>query len=72
MEYRKIGGTYYHLDATFDNTLKMKLYVNTVNSKSKGKKFCSNCGAKLMKECPKCGHDVEDGVKFCPDCGALD
>ena len=37
----------------------------------KGLKFCSNCGAKLMKECPKCGYDVEDGVKFCPNCGSL-
>ena len=44
-------------------------HCKTANQK--GKKFCSNCGAKLMKECPKCGHDVEDGVKFCPDCGAL-
>ena len=24
-----------------------------------------------MKECPKCGYDVEDGVKFCPNCGSL-
>ena len=37
----------------------------------KGLKFCSNYGAKLMKECPKCGYDVEDGVKFCPNCGSL-
>ena len=37
----------------------------------KGLKFCPNCGTKLMKECPKCGYDVEDGVKFCPNCGAL-
>ena len=24
-----------------------------------------------MKECPKCGCDVDDGVKFCPNCGSL-
>ena len=44
-------------------------HCKTANQK--GKKFCSNCGAKLMKECPKCGYDVEDGVKFCPNCGSL-
>ena len=39
-------------------------------SNPKGQKFCSNCGAKLMKQCPNCGVDVADGVKFCPECGS--
>lgn len=39
-------------------------------SNPKGKKFCSNCGAKLMQQCPNCQADVADGVKFCPECGA--
>lgn len=39
-------------------------------SNPKGQKFCSNCGAKLMKQCPNCGIDIADGIKFCPECGA--
>ena len=39
-------------------------------SNPKGKKFCSNCGAKLMNSCPGCGADVDDNMKFCPECGA--
>lgn len=34
-------------------------------------KFCSNCGAKLLKEykCNKCGYSQQDAMKFCPECG---
>lgn len=34
-------------------------------------KFCSNCGAKLIKEyiCSKCGYSQQDAMKFCPECG---
>ncbi len=35
-----------------------------------GKKFCPECGAKLMTPCPQCGTPVPPGVKFCPECGA--
>lgn len=35
----------------------------------KGKKFCTECGAKLTNECPACHTPVDFGVKFCPECG---
>lgn len=34
-----------------------------------GKKFCGNCGAKLLEQCPKCGNQVKPGKKFCGECG---
>lgn len=37
-----------------------------------GKKFCNNCGHKLMEEtlCVKCGKPIAPGSKFCSSCGA--
>jgi hypothetical protein len=32
-------------------------------------KFCSECGEKLVKTCPKCNTPVSGTQKFCPDCG---
>jgi membrane protease subunit (stomatin/prohibitin family) len=38
-----------------------------------GLKFCSECGAKIMKTgsvpCPKCGAEIQEGSKFCNGCG---
>jgi class 3 adenylate cyclase/tetratricopeptide (TPR) repeat protein len=34
-----------------------------------GKKFCSQCGAKLILPCPKCGAENAPGDKFCGECG---
>lgn len=38
----------------------------TINS---GSKFCKECGAMLVNECPNCHASVEFGTKFCPECG---
>src|SRR5262245_36421464 len=34
-----------------------------------GKKFCEECGAKLVHACPSCGAEVRPTAKFCGDCG---
>src|SRR5262249_50891796 len=34
-----------------------------------GKKFCEECGAKLVHLCPSCGSEVRPTAKFCGDCG---
>jgi len=34
-----------------------------------GRKFCSQCGAKLILSCPKCGAEIALGDKFCGECG---
>ena len=39
----------------------------TVNQK--GKKFCTNCGEKLLVQCENCGADLDETIKFCPECG---
>lgn len=38
----------------------------------KNKKFCGNCGAKIVTKerlCPECGAPVPDGFGFCGSCG---
>ena len=40
---------------------------NTENPDTK--KFCRECGAKLILVCPKCGSETIPGDKFCGDCG---
>jgi len=35
----------------------------------KGAKFCPECGASVVKKCPKCGFLIDGTPKFCPDCG---
>jgi len=32
-------------------------------------KFCSECGAVLVTNCPKCGIGLQANAKFCPECG---
>ncbi len=34
-----------------------------------GKKFCEECGTKLVRVCPSCGAEVRPAAKFCGDCG---
>jgi predicted amidophosphoribosyltransferase len=34
-----------------------------------GKKFCIECGAKLILVCPQCGSEIEGTEKFCGECG---
>ena len=36
-----------------------------------GKKFCSQCGTKLLKVCPQCGAQIVPGDKFCGECGQI-
>ena len=40
---------------------------------SKGKKFCGNCGTKIVMDlkrtCPSCGAEIAEGKKFCGMCG---
>jgi len=34
-------------------------------------KFCNNCGVSLaLLKCPKCGTQLQAGIKFCGECGA--
>src|SRR5436309_2626492 len=35
-----------------------------------GRKFCGECGAKLLTACPSCGAANPPDVKFCGECGA--
>jgi class 3 adenylate cyclase len=35
------------------------------------KKFCSECGAGLLRRCRQCGADNAPAAKFCGECGAL-
>jgi class 3 adenylate cyclase/tetratricopeptide (TPR) repeat protein len=35
----------------------------------KGKKFCRECGAKLVLACPQCAAEILPGDKFCGECG---
>ena len=34
-----------------------------------GAKFCSKCGASIVKKCPYCGAENDDGAKYCNSCG---
>jgi len=34
-----------------------------------GKKFCRECGAKLVLACPQCSAEILQGDKFCGECG---
>jgi len=34
------------------------------------KKFCSECGAGLLRRCPQCAADNAPAAKFCGECGA--
>ncbi len=33
------------------------------------KKFCSQCGTKLLKVCPQCGAEILPNDRFCGECG---
>jgi hypothetical protein len=33
-------------------------------------RFCAECGAELMGECPSCGSGLAPGAQFCGECGA--
>jgi class 3 adenylate cyclase/tetratricopeptide (TPR) repeat protein len=33
------------------------------------KRFCCECGAKLLRVCPQCGSEILHGDKFCGECG---
>jgi hypothetical protein len=33
------------------------------------KKFCRECGAKLLPTCPQCKVEIQPDDKFCGDCG---
>ncbi|HEY8167830.1 MAG TPA: adenylate/guanylate cyclase domain-containing protein, partial [Candidatus Limnocylindrales bacterium] len=34
-----------------------------------GRKFCGECGARLLLACPACGSGNSPGVRFCGECG---
>lgn len=33
-------------------------------------KFCMECGAPLVNQCPNCGAELPNGAKFCLECGS--
>ena len=33
------------------------------------RKFCSNCGTKLVKACDECGHVIDKNERYCSHCG---
>jgi hypothetical protein len=35
-----------------------------------GTNFCEECGARLARLCPSCGHELRPTAKFCGNCGA--
>jgi hypothetical protein len=35
-----------------------------------GRKFCGECGARLVVPCPSCGSSNAPGTKFCGECGS--
>ncbi len=42
-------------------------HCKTINNKSNT--FCSDCGTRLLHDCPSCGASVSPDAKFCPSCG---
>jgi len=36
---------------------------------SEERKFCKECGTKLLSACPNCQHQIVPGDKFCGECG---
>src|SRR5262245_43648251 len=44
--------------------------ANCAFENPEGKKFCEECGVKLVLVCPTCGTEVRPTAKFCGDCGA--
>jgi hypothetical protein len=34
-----------------------------------GRKFCTNCGTRLVATCPKCEAPIEPDERFCGECG---
>ncbi len=32
-------------------------------------RFCEECGAPLVRSCPRCGAQVQPGKRFCGECG---
>jgi predicted ATPase/class 3 adenylate cyclase len=42
---------------------------NCGTSNDEAKKFCVECGTRLIRACPSCGTVVGDSEKFCGECG---
>ncbi len=60
--------------STDNNSMKDAICPNCGAAIAKGKKFCGNCGTKIVVKpkttCPNCGAEIAEGKKFCGMCGA--
>lgn len=52
------------------NSSQTAIQCDSCGSENRGTaKFCSECGTKLQRRCPKCTQTVLHGARFCDNCG---
>ena len=51
------------------NLAENEIICPACGEKTQKGKFCQECGAPLIRKCPKCGVEIPNGAKFCLECG---